>query len=200
MTQNQTPEQQQENQTPEQQNTNSESSYQTGDKENLVNKLMEIINHPYLLNKISHYPPIVSNFLVFFLVLLTGENATEIAREIAKPQGYFEHQIIMDDVCKTLESGIKASLKPNEKFIDSKSDLSDGKELWPVFRWKCVFQVQVQEINEKKELVTINKIEEGLDLKAYCQKQFNYRSHGFYKDYKNPNSFFCTHVHYENGL
>ncbi|NEP50019.1 MAG: hypothetical protein F6K65_14845 [Moorea sp. SIO3C2] len=198
MTQNQTPEQQQENQTPEQQNTNSESSAQTGDKDNFLNKLIEIINHPYLFNKISHYPPIVSNFLVFFLVVLTGGNATEIAREIAKPQGYFEHQIIMDDVCKTLESGIKASLKPNENFIDSKAELSEGKELWPVFRWKCVFQVQ--EIIKEGELVRINQREEGLDLKAYCQNKFNYRSHGFYKDYKNPNSFFCTHVHYENGL
>ncbi|WP_424103590.1 hypothetical protein [Moorena producens] len=195
MTQNQTPEQQQENQTPEQQNTNSKSS--TGDQENLVNKLIEIINHPYLLNKISHYPPIVSNFLLFFLVLLTGENATEIAREIAKPKGYFEHEIIMDDVCKTLESGIKASLNPNEKFIDSKADLSDGKELWPVFRWKCVFKVQ--EINEKG-LVKMKTREEGLDLNAYCENKFNYPSEGFYKKYTDPNSFFCTHVHYENGL
>ncbi|NEO95135.1 MAG: hypothetical protein F6K56_35055 [Moorea sp. SIO3G5] len=195
MTQNQTPEQQQENQTPEQQNTNFESS--TGDKENLVNKLIEIINHPYLLNKISHYPPIVSNFLVFFLVLLTGENATEIAREIAKPQGYFEHPINMDDVCKTLESGFRASLNPNERFIDSKAELSDGNELWPVFRWKCVFQVQ--EINEGG-LVRINKREEGLDLNAYCENRFNYPSEGFYKKYTDPNSFFCTHVHYQNGL
>ncbi|NEO41100.1 MAG: hypothetical protein F6J90_34180 [Moorea sp. SIOASIH] len=194
MTQNQTPEQQQENQTPEQQNTNSKSS--TGDKENLVNKLIEIINHPYLLNKISHYPPIVSNFLLFFLVLLTGENATEIAREIAKPQEYFEHQIIMDDVCKTLESGIKASLKPNEEFIDSKAELSEGKELWPVFRWKCVFQVR--EVNEGG-LVKINKREEGLDFKHYCENKFNYRSQGFYKKYTDPHSFFCTHVHYGKG-
>lgn len=196
MTQNQTPEQQQENQTPEQQNTNSKSS--TGDQENLVNKLIEIINHPYLLNKISHYPPIVSNFLVFFLVLLTGGNGTEIAREIINPQRYFEDEINMDDVCKTLESGIKASLKPNERFLDSKAELSDGKELWPVFRWKCVFQVQ--EINDEGELGIMNTREEGLDLKAYCQNRFNYRSHGFYKKYTDPNSFFCTHVHYENGL
>ncbi|NEO94711.1 MAG: hypothetical protein F6K56_32790 [Moorea sp. SIO3G5] len=114
MTQNQTPDQQQENQTPEQQNTNSESSYQTGAKDNFFQKLIEIINHPYILKKISHSPPILTNFLVVFLVILTGENGTEIAKKIAKPSStdndYFEYRIKMDDVCKTLESGIKTSL------------------------------------------------------------------------------------------
>ncbi|NEQ68687.1 MAG: hypothetical protein F6K21_24940 [Symploca sp. SIO2D2] len=162
----------------------------------ILKKIIKFPNHPYILKKLSKSPPILTNLSVAVLVVFTGGSGVEIAGNVwdnMEKDEYVEAKIDMDDVCKSLEGEVIAKLNPHEKLVSSYPEISSVSDLWPVFRWKCVFKIE--EPTAPGQLKEYTFKTKGLDLARYCQDKYNKNIEGFFKDYKEPDSFYCTRVH-----
>jgi|GEM_PF-4899299 len=169
------------------------------------------INNPIM---VDNYPPALTNFLIFSS-LISGVGLTYFGiQSIIKSQktvypplpqgyefpteeekeGYSENIIDMDLACnsKGMRNKAKEFLEiPMNVNMSTESisvRMSDNTKIWPVYRWGCIYKV-----TSPKETITPLI---GIDLKEYCQvslelgKKYNYG----YKDYLNPNSFYCTRI------
>ena len=170
------------------------------------------LNHPYVVN---NYAPILTNLSIFFNVLFSAGIAVAVNHSIQsskpKPLGegdvpfsaptsaeivrYKQEKINMKLACSTppmkawarKELGISDNQQPDVS-IDI-SDSENSRNIWPVFRWRCFYRSG----NETTKPV-------GLDLKEYCQNNLGEDYSFGYKDYLDPNSFYCTRIDNDANL
>ena len=169
---------------------------------NAFGKVAEFFNQPHLVKR---YTPLFTNISLILNILSGGGIALAVSQsiegqtdvppggiELSRPsdeeqEGYTEYLINMDDACNADAMKAKARIEldatPNEPLIQNKK-LNNSKELWPVYRWICLYRTSEDSSPE---------IRIGLDLAKYCQQRGPNFSFG-YKDYLDPNTFYCTRV------
>ena len=169
---------------------------------NALSKVANFFNQPHLVQR---YTPLLTNISLILNILSGGGIAFAVSQsiegqtdvppggiELPRPSkeeqdGYEEYLINMDNACSSSamqsEARVRLNVPPDEDIITGKK-LNESKELWPVYRWICLYRTYEDSSPE---------IRIGLDLKKYCQDRNSRFSFG-YKDYLDPNTFYCTRV------
>lgn len=125
---------------------------------------------------------------------------------------YEEQRIIKSDFAEVCENEdhyldklkrqniTKESHHINPLGVEYRGDAAENKSVYPVFRWKCVFQTKLKEQEDSKDEVkyagdTYSTIYTGISMdEFYCQTHFTSKklTKATYHDYNDPNSWYCT--------
>ncbi len=169
----------------------------------LIELLLEAFKSPSLVKLLR---PTLTNLLIIFaffsggkdLAVLISEGITQ-TEESTETIIFSEQPINIDKACNTPSIKVQAIEDlgiPENADITVTAKLSSSEELWPVFRWKCNFKIKLN--NKKDEFLKTKEISLGINLDEYCNSEYNNAWYAIPKKHTDPNSWYCTLVHYED--
>jgi serine/threonine protein kinase len=107
----------------------------------------------------------------------------------------YEVKIDLNDVCQQdfiYEEIDEIKNKIPYKKIGPKYN-EEFNQVWPVFRWVCLYQLQPTKKYRFESPKDIKSI--GMDLDRYCQKKYPDKEKASHHDYHDKNSLYCTRPH-----
>ncbi|MFK0732400.1 MAG: hypothetical protein ACFKPT_00180 [Gloeotrichia echinulata GP01] len=133
---------------------------------------------------------------------------TDLTQDISND---YEEKIDFEQVCKhpTIKKQMETAATKERYYDPNRKDeilpgypellFEDKKQVYPVFRWRCTYDIKKQGENSPFKLITKHKID--IRLEDYCEDKSKNKSikrlkptHHHYKD---PYSLYCVNPHAE---